>query len=609
MSRCSTDFPDAEPLAARDVGGQALLNTALSNDERNQAADDLPQLTVRAILGGLAIGTVLCFTNMYFGLQTGWVTMGSIQCAVVGFAVFRFCAPASSRVLSMHENVVLQAVGVATATAPLSAGFVGIIPALQMLHPPHGPANIAIDPLVQLFWALSLTYFGIFFAVPLRRQVILVEQLRFPSGTATAKLIEVLHTRDDVRASQNVARMSARQSGTTPSAFTPNAFTAAATPPHGLPLIAGGSEQLQRARWRSLSLAFSASFLASLLAYFVPSTANLRIFDLVCLPNLSFWHWTIRPSLSYVGQGMIMGLRPAGSAFGGAVLAWGLLGPIALSRGWTAASHANATAPVPTAWGILEPVALSKERTSFNASAPVLTAAACAPTVSAAQIDSWEDGAQGWLLWVALALMLGEAITSLALIIVRQGGPALRACLGAVSAADRRAAAEAAGVEVAPPNHLVPLAWWGPGLLGSGILTVAVVSPLFNMPVWQSAAAVVLSCFVSVRRTPPTQAVTPNSLHTSACLAHTCFSTEAVLPQHPHAYSPASSPHTALTGVCAPLSHAYSKARPPRCELSLPARPHSAVLCPPALRSCLFPQPLPTCPPTPLLPDPFPQTS
>ena len=48
---------------------------------------------MRAVAGGLAVGSVLCFTNMYFGLQTGWVTMGSIQAAVVGFAIFKLCIP------------------------------------------------------------------------------------------------------------------------------------------------------------------------------------------------------------------------------------------------------------------------------------------------------------------------------------------------------------------------------------------------------------------------------------------------------------------------------------------------------------------------------------
>jgi hypothetical protein len=45
-------------------------------------------LTVRAIAAGLLVGAVLCFSNTYFGLQTGWVTMGSLQvraqCAGMG---------------------------------------------------------------------------------------------------------------------------------------------------------------------------------------------------------------------------------------------------------------------------------------------------------------------------------------------------------------------------------------------------------------------------------------------------------------------------------------------------------------------------------------------
>lgn len=37
------------------------------------------QLTVRALAVGLVIGALLSFTNMYFGLMTAWITMGSIQ--------------------------------------------------------------------------------------------------------------------------------------------------------------------------------------------------------------------------------------------------------------------------------------------------------------------------------------------------------------------------------------------------------------------------------------------------------------------------------------------------------------------------------------------------
>ena len=37
------------------------------------------QLTWRAVGAGLFVGSLLCCSNTYFGLQTGWVTMGSLQ--------------------------------------------------------------------------------------------------------------------------------------------------------------------------------------------------------------------------------------------------------------------------------------------------------------------------------------------------------------------------------------------------------------------------------------------------------------------------------------------------------------------------------------------------
>lgn len=177
------------PAFARRLGPEML---PLMLTAGQSSADQTPQLSGRAVAVGLAVGTVLCFTNMYFGLQTGWVTMGSIQSAVVGFAVFRFCWPRGGTPFGPHENVVVQSIAVATATMPLAGGFVGIVPALQMLSPP-----VRLSVAQQLAWCGGLTYFGIFFAVPLRRQTILVEQLRFPSGTATAKLIDTLHTRHE----------------------------------------------------------------------------------------------------------------------------------------------------------------------------------------------------------------------------------------------------------------------------------------------------------------------------------------------------------------------------------------------------------------------------
>jgi uncharacterized oligopeptide transporter (OPT) family protein len=72
---------------------------------------------------------------------------------------------------------------------------VGVIPALNKLtveeNPPDGPYQFSQLQLVV--WSMTLAFFGVFVAIPLRAQVIEREQLRFPSGTATAHVIKTLH--------------------------------------------------------------------------------------------------------------------------------------------------------------------------------------------------------------------------------------------------------------------------------------------------------------------------------------------------------------------------------------------------------------------------------
>lgn len=36
-------------------------------------------------------------------------------------------------------------------------------------------------------------------------------------------------------------------------------------------------------------------------------------------------------------------------------------------------------------------------------------------------ITDWKDGATGWILWVSLAIMLGDSLTSLSLLLIRSG--------------------------------------------------------------------------------------------------------------------------------------------------------------------------------------------
>ena len=92
-------------------------------------------------------------------------------------------------------QIVLQTTAVATGTLPLAAGLVGVIPALALLDPEldNGATPITLSFTHLLLWSLAVAFFGVFLAVPLRRQVVVKEKLVFPSGTATAQIIAVLH--------------------------------------------------------------------------------------------------------------------------------------------------------------------------------------------------------------------------------------------------------------------------------------------------------------------------------------------------------------------------------------------------------------------------------
>ena len=92
-------------------------------DYREQQQSEPRQLTVRAVLVGLGVGSILCFSNTYFGLQTGWVTMGSLQSAILGFGIFKLLERFKCmKGFTVEENVIVQTTSVATATMPLAAG-------------------------------------------------------------------------------------------------------------------------------------------------------------------------------------------------------------------------------------------------------------------------------------------------------------------------------------------------------------------------------------------------------------------------------------------------------------------------------------------------------
>lgn len=83
--------------------------------------------TVRGVLVGLAVGTIICAANVYFGLQTGWVSIMSMPASLMGFGVFKLLSRHLRFPFSPIENVLVQSVACGMAIMPLGCGLVGVV--------------------------------------------------------------------------------------------------------------------------------------------------------------------------------------------------------------------------------------------------------------------------------------------------------------------------------------------------------------------------------------------------------------------------------------------------------------------------------------------------
>lgn len=181
------------PSSSRDGDHEAITKRQAAERIMAARAADPTNFTFRGIIVGLLIGVLINFSNIYFGLQTGWISGMSMPAALVSFGIFRAMSPYLKVQFSPVENVLVQSVAGSVGTMPLGCGFVGVIPALEYLLKPeeNGPLHLPFWKLA--LWAVGICLFGVVFAVPLRRQVIIKEKLKFPTGAATALVIGVLH--------------------------------------------------------------------------------------------------------------------------------------------------------------------------------------------------------------------------------------------------------------------------------------------------------------------------------------------------------------------------------------------------------------------------------
>jgi len=158
--------------------------------ENVYAGDQVPQLTLRALIMGMVLGGFLSVSNVYIGLKAGWSLGVAITACILAysiFATFHRLFPKWFPAFGLLENNAMQSCASA-AGYMTGAGLVNAIPALMMLNPGAVPG---IWP--TMIWVLVISWLGVFLAVPAKRQMINVEQLPYPSGIAAAATMRALH--------------------------------------------------------------------------------------------------------------------------------------------------------------------------------------------------------------------------------------------------------------------------------------------------------------------------------------------------------------------------------------------------------------------------------
>lgn len=395
MTHTDTPSPPPEPTFAddREAARWWLANV--------YAGDDAVQLTPRAVIFGMLIGGLMSVSNLYVGLKTGWGLGVTVTSCIVAYAVFsaleRIVPAWRNRHFTILENYTMSSAASAAGYMS-SAGLVSAMPALLMT------TGRKLTPVELGLWIGAVSLLGVFMAIPLKRQLINIDRLPFPTGIATAETLKSLHS-----------------AGAAAVAKARSLFLAA--------FIGGGI-----AIWRDLLPNFRALAAYAFPGHFalLPTAAGR---DLLARFTIG-----IEGSLIMVAAGAIMGLRVASSMLIGAVVYYGIIGPILVER------------------GIAEP---------------------------------GYRGIVSWVLWPATSMMVTSGLLSF--------GLRWRTVMRAFSGLGKLAGGAVASDEDDPLARIeVPAKWFLLGTLVTGIACVVIGSWLFGISWWMGVLAVLVTFLLSI---------------------------------------------------------------------------------------------------------------
>ena len=294
---------DPEQLAAKsDVPSEELsqsdsLSNELKIDEeewmgRVYQGDRIPQLSLRAVVMGGILGSLMSISNLYTSIKLGWSFGVAITACILSFVIWNALRALNHKLtpMSILENNCMQST--ASAAGSSTGATVGTaFGALLLITGKH------VDWRTLAAWTFVSAALGVFLAVPMKRQMINLEHLPFPSGIAAAQTLKSLYGRSREALVQAKALVAALVTGLL------------------VGFLSGGSFGWQR----RLNLT-----IPELIPF------NIRIGGINCA-QMPLFGWA--PSVLLVGAGMIVGLRVCASMLFGSLLLYLLVGPYVVTIG------------------------------------------------------------------------------------------------------------------------------------------------------------------------------------------------------------------------------------------------------------------------------------
>jgi uncharacterized oligopeptide transporter (OPT) family protein len=263
--------------------------------------DRQKQLTLRAVLMGGVLGMFMAVSNLYTTLKLGWAFGVAITACVLSFVIWNAIRSAFGGRLSQMtilENNCMQST--ATAAGYSTGAAIGTaFGALLLIEGHHQPW-----PVVAGF-TLFTAALGVFLAIPLKRQMVNQEQLKFPSGIACAETLRSLYSKGAEAMQKAYALL----------------FSLLAGGLVGLLRTYGTLvEQLRNTGRPQVWLEKLQGFL------FIPEVLNFPQW-LNPIPRGQMTGLVFEPSVLLIGAGMITGLRVSLSMLFGSVLLYYVVAP------------------------------------------------------------------------------------------------------------------------------------------------------------------------------------------------------------------------------------------------------------------------------------------